>query len=206
MMKTKRCGDLAWLAVVLPLLIGFCAAAQSPSPSGNPAQETEFKPYVMDHDYFSCEIPVAWDLQRDAEEDVEYGIYEIYLNAPAPMTSINVRYLLKDNGDFAGYKDFLERNSKNVLGETQNAREHYGPVQATKLGGTKAFELRRERMVYLHPESKSDESASLKEMLYIVPMKDGSFYVLHYTAEAAVFKEYLPVFERLAASFKPRGR
>ncbi|MGZ8896158.1 MAG: hypothetical protein ACXW3H_08120, partial [Candidatus Aminicenantales bacterium] len=87
-----------------------------------------------------------------------------------------------------------------------NAREHYGPVQATKLGGTKAFELRRERMVYLHPESKSDESASLKEMLYVVPMNDGSFYVLQYTAEAAVFEEYLPVFERVAASFKPRGR
>lgn len=205
-MTRRFADDVLRPAVALALLIGLCAAVEAQSAPGDPAQGTGFKPYVMDHSYFSCDVPAAWELQRDAEEDAEYGIYEIYLHAPAPMTNINVRYLLKDNGDFSGYKDFLERNSSNALGETKNARENYGPVLAAKLGGMKAFELRRERMVYLHPESKSDESASLKEILYVVPMKDGSFYVLHYTADAAVFGEFLPVFERVAASFKPRGR
>ena len=193
------------LAVLLALL-GPLAATGAPSRDQGTAQEPAFIPYVMEHGYFSCEIPAAWDLQRDPEEDAEYGIYEINLYAPAPLTSINIRCLLKDNEDFSGYRDFLERNSKNILGETRNARENYGPVTKTKLAGKDAFELRRERMVYLHPESTSDESVSLKEILYVVPMKDGSFYVLHYTAETEFFGDYLPVFERVVASFKTGPR
>jgi hypothetical protein len=196
---------IARLAVVLALL-GPLAANGAPSRDQGTAQEPAFIPYVMEHGYFSCEIPAAWDLQRDPEEDAEYGIYEINLYAPAPLTSINIRCLLKDNEDFSDYRDFLERNSKNALGETKSARENYGPVTKTKIAGKDAFELRREELVYLHPESKSDESASLKEILYVLPMKDGSFYVLHYTAKTEFFGDYLPVFERVVASFKTGPR
>jgi hypothetical protein len=171
---------------------------------GAGAQEAAFKPYVMDNGYFSCDIPADWDLQRDAVEVEEYRIYEIALNGPARFTSIAVRYLLKDNSDFTGYKDFLSRNSKNVLGETDNPREHYGPVTKVRLDGRPAFELKRDRLTYLHPESTSDESVRLIEVLDVVPMKDGSFYVLHYTAEAGVFEEFLPVFKRVVGSFKAR--
>lgn len=204
-MRISPFNRVARAAVILALLCPLVAADNLSLPR-SPAQATIFKPYVMEKDYFSCDIPADWELQRDAEEDAEYGIYEIYLYAPAPLTSINIRYFLKDNEDFSGYQDFLERNSKNALGETKNARENFGPITKTKLAGKGAFELRREEMVYLHPESKSDESASLKEILYVLPMKDGSFYVLHYAAKTEFFGDYLPAFERVVASFKTDRR
>ena len=49
-------------------------------------------------------------------------------------------------------------------------------------------------------------SASIKEILCVLPMRDGSFYVLHFSAEAALFGDYFPVFERVVASFKTRSR
>jgi len=168
-------------------------------------QETAFEPYVMEHGYFSCDIPAGWDVRRDPAEDEDYRIFEIALDAPARFTSISVRCLLEDNADFAGYKDFLDRNSRNVLGETDNAREHYGPVTKTTLDGKPAFALKRDRMTYLHPESTSDESVRLIEDLYVLPMKDGSFYVLHYTAEADAYEEFRPVFERVVRSFRARA-
>jgi hypothetical protein len=181
----------------------FLAALPAPGAAPAVPQDAAYATFVMDHDYFSCLVPAAWELERDAEEDEEYRIFEFTVRPPEPRTSINVRYLLADNEDFAGYEDFLERNSKNVLGETKNARENYGPVEKVALAGRPAFRLRRDLMVYLNPYSKSDESASLKELLYVVPVEDGSFYVLEYSADASVYETYLPVFERVAASFKP---
>ena len=184
----------AWL-IAAGLLFMLCPAVQ--------AQEIKYTTYVMDHDYFSCEIPADWGFDRDAEGDEEYRIYEITIPVPGPMSDINLRCLLKDNEDFSGYQDFLNRNSRNVLGETKNSRESYGPVTKIKLAGRDAFSLRRDRTVFLHPESKSDESAAISEIIYVLPMEDGSFYVLHYRAAADRFQEFLPVFEHVAASFKP---
>ena len=199
--RLSRLGAAALALAALAALLQATPPAAAAVTSGS--QDPAFKTFIMDHGYFSCDIPADWEFERDAEEDEEYRIFEFYVQAPAPLTNINVRYLLADNEDFAGAEDFLERNSKNVLGETKNARESYGPVEKIALAGRPAFRLRRDRMVYLHPESKDDASASLKELLYVVPAADGSFYVLHYTAEASVYETYMPVFERVAASFKP---
>jgi hypothetical protein len=158
----------------------------------------------MDHGYFSCSIPAAWTLEREKEKDEEYRIFEIQLLAPgenkAPA-SVFVSYYARDNEDFAGYEDFIGRNSKNALGETSSAREKYEPVGKIKLGGRRAFALAREKMVFLHPESKSDESVWLKEKMYVLPAKEG-FYVLHFSAPKDLFMENLPVFEKIAKSFK----
>ncbi len=201
-MRTVLGGPACATATILLLILPGAVTASGPSPQESAAQKTAFIPYAMDHGYFTCEIPAEWPLDRDAEEDAEFRIYEITLNGPAPMTRINIRYLLKDNPDFPGYENFLDRNSRNALGETRNARENYGPVTETRVAGTKAFELRRERMVYLHPETTSDESVGLKELLYVVPLRDGSFYVLHFETQTSFFAEFLPVFERIVASFK----
>ena len=56
-------------------------------------------------------------------------------------------------------------------------------------------------MVYLHPQSKSDESMQLAEKQYVLPAKEG-FYVLHISAPKAVFPESVQVFEKIAESFK----
>jgi len=165
----------------------------------------EFRRYIMDKDYFSCEVPSDWQLQRDEEKDTEYKIYEIQLTGPGDgkaSTDIFVSYYAGDNEDFNDYKDFLNSNSKNIAGETKNSRENYGPVKKSRLNGSSAHELVRERMVYLYPKSKSDESIHLKEKLYVVPAEEG-FYVLHYSASSSVYRSHLPVFERVAGTFRP---
>ncbi len=186
---------------VFSLLGTACAAGTKASAS---AKATQYAKYSMDNGYFSCSVPSDWELKREKDKDEEYKIYEIELVAPRSgkvPTTIFVSYYAKDNEDFNDHNDFIARNSKNAFGETSNAREQYGPVKDITLGGRKGFSLSRERSVFLHPESKSDESAQKKEKLYIVPAKEG-FFVLHFSAEKALFDANLKVFEKVAASFK----
>lgn len=183
---------------MLSLLAAACAGAQAK------AKGAQFKAYAMDNGYFACSVPADWSLERDAEKDEEYKIYEIQLLSPkaekAP-TSIFVSYYLKDNEDFNGYEDFVKRNSRNVAGETKNSREVFEPAKDMTLAGRRALMLSRERVVSLHPKSKSDETVQLKEKLYVLPAKDG-FYVLHFSAQKTAFLANLQIFEKLAKSFK----
>lgn len=182
----------------------------------------QFKKYAMDNNYFSCNVPAGWRLEREKARDEEYKIYEIELLAPAENmpqagvaaktgaaqpdkspTAIYVSYYAKDNADFDGYADFIERNATDALGGTKSERETYGPVKKIKFNGREASELSRAKTVYLHPESKSDESVKLKEKLYVLPARDG-FYVLHLTAPETAFSRHLKIFEQVARSFKGR--
>jgi len=188
------------LVLTLTMLSVLAAAACA----GAQAKGDRFKLYSMDNNFFSCSVPAAWSQERNKEQDEEYRIYEVQLLAPkagkAP-TSITVSYYAADNEDFNGHEDFIKRNSRNVAGETKSPRENYQPVKKTTLAGRAVFELARERLVFLHPNSKSDESVQLKEKLYVLPAKAG-FYVLHFSAEKAVFAANSAVFERVAKSFK----
>lgn len=188
--------------IILVLLIVFISLF-----SGKYASSEEFKKYVMDNNYFTCEIPASWQLQREEEKDAEYKIYEIQLIGPSAdkaSTEIFVSYYAKDNEDFIDHKDFLNRNSKNIMGEAKSKRENYGPVKKIELNSSKAFELERERMVYLYPQSKSDESISIKEKLYVIPAKEG-FYVLQYSASKFIYGDQLPVFDRVVRTFRTGG-
>lgn len=193
--KKVLVGAISIFAAVLVISTGKVSAVE------------QYHNYVMDQNYFSCEIPIGWDLVREKERDEEYNIYEIMLTkSPGGKipASIYVSYYAKDNEDFSNYKNFLERNSKNIAGETQNSREKYGPVKKIQLKGGKGFELERERLIYLSPQSKSDVSEAIKERLYVLPSATGGFYVLHYTAPREYFEELLPVFKKVAESFIPQ--
>lgn len=175
-----------------------CAGVQAKAKGG------QFKSYSMDNNYFACSVPTAWTLERDKEKDEEYKIYEIQLSAPkaekAP-TSVFVSYYAKDNEDFNGHEDFINRNSQNVLGKTKSSRETYEPLKKITIAGRKGFELSNEVLEYLHPQSKSDESVQMKEKMYVLPAKDG-FYVLKFSAQREAFIENRPIFEKIAMSFK----
>jgi hypothetical protein len=179
-----------------------CAAACAGVPAKGGA--AAYKKYSMDNNYFSCSIPSAWALSRDKDEDEKYKIYEIQLDAPKAEkfpTSIKIAFYTKENTDFTGFQNFIDRNSTNALGETKSEREMYEPVKKIKLSGRSAFELSREMMQYLHPESKSDESVQIKEKLYVLPAKEG-FFVVSFSAEKTAYLANLKVFEKVAKSFK----
>ncbi len=166
------------------------------------------KVYTMDDDRFSCVIPADWKLTRDTAYEEEDGIFGIELTAPksgkAPVL-IFVTYYAPDNADFRGHDDFLARNSKNSLGETRSPSETYGPVKKAEVGKSKVkgFSLARERRRFLHPEGKSEESVVVRELMYVAPAAaKGGFHVLHFSAPKADYGKYLPVFRRLADSFR----
>jgi len=187
-------------------VIFFTAGALYAGGAAAAPKAAQFKKYSMDHGYFSCLVPSSWTLEREKERDAAYGIFEIQLVAPgqgkAP-TTVFVSYYSAHNDDFDGYADFIDRNSTNALGETRSDTENYEPVKKIKLGVRKGYELAREKTVFLHPESKSDENVLLKEKLYVLPARAG-FYVLQFSAPADRFAENLPVFEKIAVSFKGR--
>ena len=192
--------------IILTVSMLFLMAAAACAGAQDNTQGVQFKNYAMDNDYFSCSVPADWTLERDKDRDEEYKIYEIQLLAPqaekAPV-SVFVSYYARDNEDFNGHEDFVKRNSRNVAGETKTSREVFDPVRNITLAGRKGVELSRTRMVSLHPKSKSDESVQLKEKIYVLPAKEG-FYVLHFSAPEAAFLTNLPVFEKIAESFKGR--
>ena len=198
---------LLWVACFAGPAVCFPGASLFPALALTFDPSAQFNKYVMDHGYFTCETPANWKIVRQEEEDAEDDIYAIELIGPAvdkAPTIIFVSYYGKDNEDFIDHEDFLERNSSNVLGETENDRERYMPVKEIALKGLRAFELERERKRYLYPESKSEESICIKEKLYVIPAKEG-FYVLHYFASKGVYEDQLPVFDRVVRSFQPRG-
>ncbi|HOI43656.1 MAG TPA: hypothetical protein PK523_11990, partial [Elusimicrobiales bacterium] len=152
--------------------------------------------------------PAGWQFAHDEEYEEEDGIYGIELSAPrsgkAPSV-IYVTYYAAGNADFKDKDDFIKRNSRNALGETKSPTETYGPVKKTVVGKSKspAFTMVNEEKRFLYPESKSEESVVMKEIFYVVPSaKKGGFHVLHFSAPKADYGKYLPVFRRLADSFK----
>lgn len=116
--------------------------------------------------------------------------------------TLYVSYFSKTNKYFKDYKDYVDSNSTDDLGIAPET-DKYGPVKTTALGKRKAFEFEREEKEYLHPESKSDESVMLKEKFYVLPAKAG-FFVMHFSAPKDIFSKHLPVFERVARTFKGR--
>ena len=194
--------NLVLILTALPLLCSTACAAGTKASAK--AKAPQYAAYSLPGGHFSCEVPSGWEQRREADRDAEYKIYELELIAPKSgklPTVIFLSYYAKDNSDFKNYQNFLDRNSKNLFGETKNARELYEPVKETEVAGRKAYLLAREKLTYLHPQSKSEESAALKERLYVFPAKEG-FYVVRYSAEKPLFAQYLKVFEKVAASFK----
>ncbi|HNT96672.1 MAG TPA: hypothetical protein PKK31_00225 [Elusimicrobiales bacterium] len=189
------------LAAALLLAAAPAAAKEAP-------QSPKYKAYTMPGDYFSCELPSDWQFTHDEAYQEEDGIYGIELAAPkagkAPAV-IYVTYYAPGNADFKDKDDFVRRNSRNALGETKSPTETYGPVKKTVVGKAKAaaFTMVNEEKRFLYPESRSEESVVMKEMFYVVPAaKGGGFHVLHFSAAKADYGKYLPVFRRLADSFK----
>ena len=200
MKKTKAFYKVVVFAVSALLLSAVNAWAVSEEAR---QPKDEYLYFKMENNYFSCEIPKNWELKRNREKEQKSNIYKIELLGPraenAPILIYAAHYR-KGSATFADYKDFIERNSKNILGETKSDTEKFSPVTETSLAGKKAFEFDREIKEYLHPESNSEESVVIKEKFYVIPAKEG-FFVLHYYAPKAAFVQHLSVFNHIACTF-----
>ena len=198
------------LIFVLFFLSGCARAEDNPQAAGGGqsvkvAADKKTAPAAA-QDRFSCAPPAGWEARRDRENEVKTRIQKLELLGPraekAPVI-IYASFYGAANTSFAGCEDFIERNSKNILGETESDTEKFSPVAKTTLAGKKAFVFDSEIKEYLRPESKSEESVIIKEKFYVAPAQ-GGFFVLHYYAPASAFNKHLPVFRKFAASCKFR--
>jgi hypothetical protein len=184
-------------ALLLPAVNLQAVSDEEPQP------KDEYLLFKMENNYFSCEIPKNWELKRDREKERKSKVYKIELLGPrvekAPVI-IYVAYYDRGNNSFKDHADFIERNSKNILGESRSDTEKFSPVRKTMLNKKKAFEFESEIQEYLHPESKSSESVVIKEKFYVIPAKKG-FFVLHYFAPKSVFARHLGVFSNIVRTF-----
>lgn len=196
------------LTLTLSLFLGgsFAGAQAAPEKAKaapGAAQAAKYTPYNMDS--FTCEIPGGWEVKRDKEKELKAKIRKLELSGPrsgnAPVLIYAAHYR-KGSAAFVDYRDFIERNSMNILGETESETEKFSPVKETTLAGKKAFEFDSEIKEYLHPESRSDEGVMIKEKFYVIPARDG-FFVLRYYSPASAFSKHLPVFKKLVSTFKP---
>ncbi len=160
-----------------------------------------FKVFTMDGELFSCNVPSGWQQERDLKKEKRDKTLQLELLGPRADKSpviIYAAFYLNSGNYFKNYKDYIDKNSKDSWGETE---DRYSAVNEIKLGGRKAFVFDREVKTSLNPEASSGETVQIIEKFYLIPAKEG-FYALHFYAPKSVYKQYLPVFERLAKSFK----
>jgi len=183
------------MRTILSFILLFSAAGACAG--GKPAP-AEAKAVVHDLGWFSCRAPAGWEAGRDKAAETRAKIYELEFLGPraggAPLM-VSAAYYAKGNTDFSSAEEFIRINSKDSFGRTVSLSRKYGPVRKTALGGRRAFAFERTVKEYLHPESDSEESVTVKEKFLVVPGKDG-FVAFHYYAPSAVYEKNLPVFNK----------
>ncbi len=164
----------------------------------------DFKRFIMDNEYFLCDIPKSWKFSKTDEKKAEKGVYGLEISGPgtneAPI-SVRVNFYLKGNNYFNGYNDFIESNSQNLFGEKETETDKYGPVEKIKLNGKIAYRFESEVKEYKDLESKSGDFIMLKEKFYVIPCAKG-FHVLRFMSSSSAYAKYLPIFEEIVRSFR----
>jgi len=189
----------------LTLLMVFCLpACAGPARKTVAPQPAVFKAFAMEDKSFSCEVPAAWQQKRDLAKEARDKTPQLELLGPRAEKSpviIYAAFYSKEGKYFDGFQDYIDRNSKDSWGETE---DKYGPVKETALGGRKAFVFDREVKTSINPESPSGETVQIVEKFYVIPAAEG-FFALHFYAPKSAAKKHLPVFERLAKTFKGKN-
>ena len=180
----------------LTLMLVFCLpACAGPAKKTAPAQPAAFKAFAMEDKLFSCDVPADWKRNKTPKLEL------VGPRAEKSPVLIYAAFYAKDGKYFDGFQDFIDRNSKDSWGETE---DKYGPVKETALGGRKAFAFDREVKTSINPESPSGGTVQIYEKFYVIPAADG-FFSLHFYAPKSVSGKHLPVFERLAKTFKGKN-
>lgn len=176
----------------LQILMGLAAAA---------AHAQTYKPFAMEDNLFACEVPDNWQQERDLAKEKRDKTPRLLLLGPRAESSpvmIYAAFYPTDGDYFDDYRDYIERNSKDSWGDTEDT---YSPVKKITLGQRKAYVFDREVKTSLSLESSLGNTVQIMEKFYVLPSRDG-FFALHFYAPKSVYLKHLPVFEHLAQTFR----
>ncbi len=162
------------------------------------------KQYVIEGNYFKCELPDGWSINRNKISDEASKVYGMEAVGPRTKQGVPVRitvdYYSANNTLFKNSSEYIDRNSKESLIKIKG--DKYGPVKTITVSGRKAKTFEKETSIYLPPNSPMAVEIPIKRKLVVLPASEG-FYVLYYDAPASVYEEYFPCFERVLESFTP---
>jgi len=172
-------------------------------------------------DFFSYAAPAGWGWTEGSTfglSQEEKGVFGGTLHGPGrgavPLT-IELHYYAKGNLLDESADRYIRGHADPSPGS--KAGEDLGPNGKATVSGRNAtvFETRRSRLVPMPAESGGANTPpwiqvrpgirahkeSIVERFVVIPASAG-FYALRYRAPAAEFVTFLPVFERVTASFR----
>jgi len=190
-------------AFVPIILFSLCSPAAAATKNVKRAK-MQFKTFQMDKKIFSCLLPENWEIKKSSPRKMKKGVFGVEVLGPreedAPVMG-QITFYSEKNPYFKDYKDFIERNSRDIFGEKGDGESKYGPVKKIRLNKRFAFKFENQIKEYIEPESKSDEYVLLKEKYYVIPSKKG-FHVLHFTVSKDKYYKYYRTFNKITLSFR----
>lgn len=172
-----------------------------------------FDKFVMDHDYFACDLPAHWKLARDKEGDEKAGIFEISLTMPDkakpedgeiyffPDPLIYAGYYAKNNKQNKTYESFIKDYKELALKREGSDKSRYEKPKEIIFNGKEATEITYEVYQDIPRGPLFETKYWLKAKFLIIKAREG-FYVLAFKSPREFYDEYLPVFEAAAKTFK----
>ncbi len=170
----------------------------------SPAQATEYIQYAIEGNYFKCDIPKGWRINRDKFADEAEKVYGVEAVGPRTKEGVPVRitmdYFSRDNTLFRGPSEYINRHTS--AGVIKIEGDRYGPVKTITLSNRRAKTFEKETTAYFPPNSPMAAEIAIKEKLVVLPASEG-FYALRYYAQASAYEKYFYLFERVLESFVP---
>lgn len=171
-----------------------------------------YEKFVMDHNYFTCLIPLNWELARDKEGDEKAGIFEIRLTKPdkekhedgvksfIPDPLIYAGYYAKNNIQQKTYDDFMSEYEHLMKKNQGSGKSRYEKPIKIRLNGQAAVEYSYEVYKEVPRGPLFETKYWLKAKFVLLKAKEG-VYVLAYKSPKETYDKHLPVFEEVVNSF-----
>ncbi len=231
-MKTmRRLTISAGCLTALLMLTAAPARAQTAPPQTaavEGASDAEGYGRVTVGEHFSCVVPPGWSRSGAAPfglSNEEKKAYGITLNGPwrgeIPV-KISVFYYAPGNLLYQSVDHYLRVQSRPALGVALEGSS-YGEVGPLAVSGRAGMVFERSKNEYvpmqntIGPLDKPNgregivyerremmaRAVPVRERFVVLPAQQG-FYALRYTAAAENFEEFLPLFDKVTASFEAR--
>jgi len=224
MKKFKNCYFLCFLLCLSVLFSAQDTLAEGFAEMKEKSLESKSFELVTVRNFFSCEVPANWlkDVDYFGLSQDEKKVYGFSLTGPhygdIPIR-ISAYYYAKGNLMYKSIERYIRAFSQPVLGVALEGSSD-DKITTLMLSGkeVKMFErIKNEYVPFSNIIRPSDEPAKndprvyerremkaravpVKERFVVIPAESG-FYALRYTAPADKYQEFLPIFEKVTASF-----
>lgn len=180
-------------------IIAFCLAL--PLPFAAAAQEGGQVKYICDGAFFTAMIPSGWEKEEEilaGRAEKQYGV-DLYSPGDKPGAAISLLYFGPDHPRFKTFEKYIAtlRDTKDRI-----RGEKPGKIRDTVVNNRYARTFDRRSYSMVPAYSPKPAKVEMLERFVVVPSKKG-FYSLSFKAPKGEAGRFLPIFEKIIATFKP---